>query len=143
MLPFCLSTDSSALTAIMDGYKSDLFCKKLAKVDIPRARSVNGFWYIGNRLLIPRVGDVREQIHWGISGLTNYFYWPNMWRDLEKAYIPSCTDLQRNKSPATSPPGPPHPLPVPDERGQSVAVDFIGPLKEDVGFHSILSITDH
>ena len=65
-----------------------------------------------------------------------------MRRDLEKAYIPSCADCQRNKSRTTRPPGPLHPLPVPDERGQSIAMDFIGPLKEDHGFNCILSITD-
>ena len=39
-------------------------------------------------------------------------------------------------------PGPLHP-PVPDGQGQSITMDFIGPLKEDSGFNSILLITDH
>jgi hypothetical protein len=48
----------------------------------------------------------------------------------------------RNKSNTTSTAGPLHPLPVPDERGDSVAVDFIGPLPEDNGYNMLISITD-
>jgi hypothetical protein len=40
------------------------------------------------------------------------------------------------------PSGPLHPLPVPDDRGDSVAIDFIGPLPLDDGFDCILSMTD-
>ena len=39
-------------------------------------------------------------------------------------------------------PGPLHPFPVPDACGQSIAMDFIGPLKDDSGYNYILSITD-
>ena len=51
-------TDSMVLQAIMDGYKSDPFCEKFAKVNVPGAKLVNGLWYIRSSLLIPRVGDV-------------------------------------------------------------------------------------
>ena len=70
------------------------------------------------------------------------FYWPNMRRDLENAYIPSCADCQRNKSRTTKPVGPLHPLPIPDQRCDSVAIDFIGPLPPDEGFNSIVTFTD-
>jgi hypothetical protein len=36
-----------------------------------------------------------------------------------------------------------HPLPIPDQQGDSVTLDFIGPLPVDNGFNCILSITDH
>jgi hypothetical protein len=62
---------------------------------------------------------------------------------LEKAYIPSCADCLRNKSPTMRPPGPLHPLPVPDQRASSIAMDFIGPLPTDEGYNCILTITDH
>ena len=65
-----------------------------------------------------------------------------MRRDLEKAYVPSCVDCQRNKSSTTKPIGPLHPLPVPDERCDSVAIDFIGPLPVDEGFDCIVTLTD-
>ncbi|KNZ81999.1 hypothetical protein J132_09066 [Termitomyces sp. J132] len=50
------------------------------------------------------------------AALHNSFYWPNMWWDLEKAYIPSCIPCQRNKDCMTKLVGPLHPLPVPDKR---------------------------
>lgn len=65
-----------------------------------------------------------------------------MRRDLEGAYIPGCADCQRNKSKTTKPIGPLHPLPVPDRRCDSVAIDFIGPLPIDHGFDCIVTFTD-
>jgi len=106
-------------------------------------------------LLIPRVGDFCENLfclvhdslgHFGTDKsyavLHNTYYWPNMRCNLKKAYIPSCQDCQQNKSRTTKVPGPLHPLPVPDARGSSVAMDFIGPLKLDHGYDCILTITD-
>jgi hypothetical protein len=76
------------------------------------------------------------------ASLRDSYYWPNMRRDLEHAYIPSCVDCLRNKSPTTRPVGPLHPLQVPDDRGSSIAMDFVGPLPLDKGYDCILSITD-
>src|SRR6202050_3403380 len=42
--------------------------------------------------------------------LCNAYYWPNMRRNLEKAYIPSCTECLCNKSSTQKPTGPLHPL---------------------------------
>jgi hypothetical protein len=60
--------------------------------------------------------------------LRSVYYWPNMRRDLDSA---SCVDCQHNKLSTSKPRGPLHPLPVPDEQGASVAMDFVGPLPED------------
>lgn len=65
-----------------------------------------------------------------------------MRRDLEQGYVKSCPDCQRNKSSTTKPLGPLHPLPVSDQCGDSVAIDFIGPLLEDNGKNCILTLTD-
>ena len=59
------------------------------------------------------------------ASLRNEYYWPNMQCDLEEAYVPSCVDCQRNKSSTVRTRGPLHPLPVPDECGSSVAMDFV------------------
>ena len=40
------------------------------------------------------------------------------------------------------PRGPLHPLPVPDDHGTSVGMDFVQPLPGDEGFSCILTITD-
>jgi hypothetical protein len=65
-----------------------------------------------------------------------------MCQDLEEAYIPSCTECLRNKSPTSKPPGPLHPFPVPDQCGADIVMDFIGPLLLDHGFDCLLTITD-
>jgi hypothetical protein len=116
---------------------------------------INDLWYIGDRLLIPQIMDIREILfrlahdtlgHFGVdksyASLQNAYYWPNMQCDLEQAYIPSCTDCLQNKSPTTRPPGLLHPLPVPDQRASSIAMDFIGPLPTNEGYDCILTITD-
>ena len=54
---FAISTDAYVLRAIMDGY-SHPFSQKLSKTDVPGVKLVNGLWYIGSCLLLPRVGDV-------------------------------------------------------------------------------------
>ncbi len=65
-----------------------------------------------------------------------------MCQDLESSYIPACQDCMRNKSPTTKLSGPLHPLPIPDNCGDSVAIDFIGPLPDDQGFNCIVTFTD-
>jgi hypothetical protein len=152
-----VTTDSSVLQQIKEGYRTDEFSKKFLEAGggMKGVREANGLWYVGDRLLIPRTGNIRENLfrlahdtlgHFGAdksyATLRDCYYWPNMRRDLETAYIPSCVDCQRNKSRTTRPPGPLHPLPVPDKRGDSVAMDFIGPLPVDGGFDGILTITD-
>ena len=77
-----------------------------------------------------------------LSSLRDSFYWPNMRRDLESAYIHTCADCQRNKSTTTKPVRPLHPLPIPDSRCDSVAIDFIEPLPLDNGFDTIDTFTD-
>jgi len=66
-----------------------------------------------------------------------------MHRDLEESYIPACPDCARNKGRTTKPAGPLHPLPVPDGQGDSIAIDFIGPLPTEQGYDGIMTITDH
>jgi hypothetical protein len=152
-----ITTNLSVLKSIKEGYNVDEFCKKVIsnKSALKGIRCANDLWYIGDRLLIPRHGDLRENLfrlahdnagHFGAdkcyATLRNAYYWPNMRRDLEKSYIPSCVDCLRNKSCTMKPTGPLHPLPIPDQRGDSIAMDFIGPLPLDEGFDCILSITD-
>jgi hypothetical protein len=150
-----ICSDREILNKIKAGYLEDEFCKRVASTAMKGWQQINGLWYIGDRLLIPRVTDIRENLfrlahdtlgHFGAdksyASLRDAYYWPNMRRDLEQAYIPSCAECLRNKSPTTRPAGPLHPLPVPDRRGSSIAMDFVGPLVLDQGYDCILSITD-
>jgi hypothetical protein len=152
-----ITTDPSVLHMIQDGYLNDDFCKKIiaSPESTPGVSTANGLWYIGDRLLIPRTGIIRKELfrlahdvsgHFGAdksyATLRDAYYWPNMRRDLETSYIPSCAECLRNKSSTRKPTGPLHPLPIPDARGDSVAMDFIGPLPLDEGYDCILSMTD-
>jgi Integrase zinc binding domain len=106
-----VATDQSILAQIKAGYLTDVFCKRVASTSMKGWSSSNGLWYINDRLLIPRVANLREQLfclahdnlgHFGANksyaALRDAYYWPNMRRDLEESYIPSCADCLRNKS---------------------------------------------
>lgn len=152
-----VSTDSDLLRSIKEGYASDPWCSKLVSdgIKVAGVSKHSGLLYVADRLVVPRVASVRESIfrlahdslgHFGATksyeALRDSFYWPNMRRDLEQAYIPGCVDCQKNKAPTSKPAGPLHSLPVPDDRFRDIALDFVGPLPEDEGFNYLLTITD-
>lgn len=152
-----ITADSRLLDQIRAGYAEDAFCGKFISGQrvISEVRELNGLWYIDDHLLIPRSGTIREDLfrlahdvlgHFGADKsyavLRDAYYWPNMRRDLEEAYIPACEPCMRNKSSTKRVAGPLHPLAVPDGRGDSVAIDFIGPLPMDEGFDYIATFTD-
>jgi hypothetical protein len=152
-----ISIDPKQSKQIKEGYKTDPFCQRVLEnlISFPATKVTDGLIYIGSRLVIPRVGTIREDLfraahdtlgHFGAdksyANLRDAYYWPRMRTELEKAYVPGCDACQRNKGATQQPSGPLHPLPVPDGRGDSVAVDFIGPLPEDEGFDCIVTMTD-
>jgi hypothetical protein len=115
----------------------------------------DGLMFVAGRLVVPRLNDVREHLfhlahdvlgHFGFEksygSLRSSFYWPKMRTDLQNAYVRGCADCQRNKGSTSLPSGPLHPLPIPDQRGDSVAIDFVGPLPEDDGCDTIITFTD-
>jgi hypothetical protein len=153
-----VKTDASVVKAIMDGYKLDPFCRRLASgmLSIPEICKVNGLWYMGNQLVIPKVGELWKNLFWlahdctGHFGadktyamLCNKYYWPNMWKELEEGYILGCESCQQNKASTKRSMGPLHLLPVPEGKGDSVTIDFIRPLPPDEGHDCILTMTDH
>jgi hypothetical protein len=110
---------------------------------------------IGDCLIIPRMGTLHEDLfclahnslgHFSFkksyTTLRAEYYWPNMQKDLCKAYIPACVECQCDKSCTTKPIGPLHPLPIPDQCGDSITIDFIRPCPHDDGFGGIVTITD-
>jgi len=152
-----ISIDTALIENVRSSYAKDVWCQKLlsASRGMPQLVVRDGLWYLNNRLIVPSGCGVREEIfrmahdalgHFGFSKtydlIRDSYFWPNMRKDLEEGYIPSCLECQRNKSSTSKPDGPLHPLPVPDDRCQSIAMDFIGPLPEDRGYNSILTITD-
>ena len=152
-----ISADKLLLQEIRNGYANDTWCKRLpsATASWPELQLKDGLWYVGNRLIIPRTGSLREMLfqlahdslgHFGFDktygSLRESYYWPNMRQDLESGYVASCPECQHNKSTTRKLIGPLHPLPIPDQRGDSVAIDFIGPLPEDEGNNCIITFTD-
>jgi hypothetical protein len=149
--------DESFLNTIRSGYASDPWCQRLARVaaGLPSVKEIDGLWFIGEHLVIPQIPQVRTRIfglahdalgHFGLrksyEALRESFYWPRMRTHLENLYLKSCDECQHFKDRTTRVPGPLHPLPVPNALAESIAMDFIGPLPEDQGYDSILSITD-
>ena len=115
-----IAADQSLLDTIITGYKTDDFAQQLTKDinmgSIEGATLTNKLLYVGRRLVIPRDLHVRELLHnlthdtlghFGFDksyeSLRGSYYWPNMHRDLENAYIPSCTECQWNKSRTSRP----------------------------------------
>ncbi|RDB16052.1 Transposon Tf2-6 polyprotein [Hypsizygus marmoreus] len=152
-----ISTDTKLLDQIKSGYTTDHWCRKLlsASAGMTTLTSVDSLWYVGSRLIVPHVGNIRESLfrlthdtlgHFGFdksyAALRDAYYWPLMRRDLQEGYISSCRDCQHNKLSTTQKAGPLHPLPIPDAHGNSIAMDFIGPLPEEDGFNCIVTITD-
>jgi hypothetical protein len=149
--------DNEIVSKLREGYGNDPWCKKLlsASRGMPELLIKDGLWFLHDRLVIPANCGMREQIfriahdalgHFGFhktyENIRHSYFWPNMRNDLENGYIPSCTDCLRKKSSTSKPSGPLHPLPVPDDRCQSISMDFIGPLPLDHGHDCILTITD-
>jgi hypothetical protein len=153
-----ISADKMFLDEIKAGYQEDNWVTKTlaeARPSLPGIKLVNGLWYVGDRLVIPCIGNVRETLfrlahnvlgHFGFdktyASLRESYYWPNIRKELETSYVPGCVDCQQNKSVTSKPCGPLHPLPISDACGDSVAIDFIGPLPPDSGFNQITSLTD-
>ncbi|GLB45013.1 putative retrotransposable element tf2 155 kda protein type 1-like [Lyophyllum shimeji] len=154
-----LSDNSHLLRDIKLGYDADPYTKRILEDDNAGLLSSgfdvrSGLIYVGDRLVIPKYKDLRENLfrmahdnlgHFGgdksYAALRASYYWPNMRRDLISAYIPSCRECQRNKTKNSKPPGPLRPLPTPDNRFSSITIDFIGPLPVDGGFDQICTMT--
>lgn len=105
----CFDLEDAFLQDIKKGYKMDTFIKKLTSVvtGMTNIQQQNGFWFVDDHLLIPNTHGICEMLyqlahdhlgHFGTQktyeSLHTSYYWPNMQRDLEMAYIPSCADCQ-------------------------------------------------
>ena len=153
-----ISTDKLLLQEIWDGYTIDPWCKKLPSTTAswPDLQLRDGLWYVGNQLIIPHTGSLCELLfqlahdtlgHFGFDkmygSLRLAYYWPNICHDLEKGYVVLCPECQWNKSSTSKLIGPLHLLPIPDQCGDSVAIDFISPLPEDNSFNCIIGVGHH
>jgi Integrase zinc binding domain len=156
-LAFSILADKEFLALLHKEYQEDQWMRTLlsATPSMHNLTTTNGLWFLNDYLIIPNWGHLCEMLfrlahdnlgHFGFNKsyktLHHTYYWPKMRRDLEKAYAPSCAECQRNKSSTTKPISLFHPLPIPDSQGNSVAINFIGPLPVDEGFNSIVTFTN-
>lgn len=86
---------------------------------------VSGSWGNDSSYLLTGAHDTLGHFgfHKTYEAIRNSYFWPNMRKDLEEGYIPSCIECSRNKSSTSKPTGPLHPLPVPDEHCDSISMD--------------------
>ena len=144
---------------IITGYKNDTFAKQFIKDismgSIKGATLNNKLLYVRHQLVIPQDLHICKLLYNLAHDTLGHFrfdksyeslwgscYWLNMCCDLKNAYIPSCAECQRNKSCMSKPTGPLHPLPVPNDCFNTVALDFIGPPPEEHGKDTILTMMD-
>ena len=116
----------------------------------------NGLYYYGiKRLYIPNLDDLRISLlfdhhdiptagHQGFSrtldSLKKNFYWETLREDTMK-YVVSCDSCQRVKASNTSPAGLLQPLPIPEDRFETLCLDFME-LPESVGFDAAMIMVD-
>ena len=159
---FTVKSNLKVITCIKNGYQEDPWCigilddLKWGIIDAKLHITIkNGFLFVRTCLIIPKYKQLCEQLfqlahdnfrHFGTEksyeNLWDNFYWSNMRKDLGCGYIPGCPDCQCNKATTSKWAEPLHPLPIPDNRFDSVAINFIGPLPRDEGFNTIVSMTD-
>lgn len=73
--------------------------------------------------------------------LKRHYYWPGCTADV-KRYVRNCHPCQRSKAPRDKANGLLVPLPVPQQRWQDIAMDFITGLPESEGKNAICTIID-
>jgi hypothetical protein len=104
-----ITADAELVSSIQQNYVNNPWCKRLLDAEFfPHGiHESGGLLYTGNRLIVPQVANICELLfhlahdvlgHFGFGktygSLRDSFYWPNMRRDLEQAYVPACTDCQ-------------------------------------------------
>jgi Integrase zinc binding domain len=105
-----ISADKTFLDEIKTSYQEDNWITKTlveARPSLLGIKLVNGLWYVGDRLVIPHIGNVCETLfqlahdvlgHFGFdktyASLHESYYWPNMRKELETSYVPGCVDCQ-------------------------------------------------
>ncbi|GBG63273.1 hypothetical protein CBR_g37359 [Chara braunii] len=143
-----------------DPIYSDLLKKvKEAPETEPNYRSTEGLLFekisVFDRVCIPNSEEIRSLIlgechdtegHFGwqktLANLMCAYTWPGMKNDCVE-YVRSCKVCQRNKSSTRAPLGLLRPLPIPDQPGDSVSIDFMDThVKSRHGKSQVMVIVD-
>ncbi|GBG72311.1 hypothetical protein CBR_g11240 [Chara braunii] len=143
-----------------DPIYSDLLKKvKEAPETEPNYRTTEGLLFektnVFDRLCIPSSEEIRSLIlgechdtegHFGwsktLANLMRAYTWPGMKNDCVE-YVRSCKVCQRNKTSTRAPLGLLRPLPIPDQPGDSVSIDFMDTqVKSRHGKSQVMVIVD-
>ena len=151
------------LAVIRDAYQDDtLFSKVLLHPEQhPRYTVKNGIVYcknaIGNTVVaIPgalskgrRVTEIAiDQAHRIVGHkaarktrdyVSRWFWWPTLAKDVE-SFCKTCGICQTTKTSTAKPKGLLHSLPIPEAPWQSIAMDFVGPFPECMGYDYLLVV---
>lgn len=88
-----ITADKTFLQSVRAGYADNAWCKTLTTTSLswPDLALCDGLWYAGNRLIIPKTGNLQKTLfilahdvlgHFRFDktygSLINAYYWPNM-----------------------------------------------------------------
>lgn len=153
--------DPDTLHVIVQGYQGEVLFKEwladpsTAPGVILHNHDIHQPLLVDNHLCIPDVlnlcEDLMRQAHEGTAGhlglektveiLWSGYFWETMSRDVCE-FVHVCHSCQQANAPTTKPAGPLHPLPVPHDKFDDIAIDFVGPLPSSGGYDYLLTITD-
>lgn len=103
--------DEDWINKLQEAYTTDPWCTKLlsASCGMPNLVIKNSLWFVKDCLLVPSNCRVWEHIfciahnslgHFGFfkmyESIKSSYFWPNMHKDLEDGYVPSCMECQHN-----------------------------------------------
>jgi hypothetical protein len=157
-----LNVDMGIRDRIIEGYAGDAGLSALRERS-PESfeTAVDGSWYHRvkdqRRLCVPHDPDIIQLIleehhdtylggHLGtaktLESVRRYFFWLGMESSV-RDYVRSCQSCQQNKATSKRPMGLLVPLPIPEERWESVSLDFVMGMRETAaGFDGIVVFVD-
>lgn len=146
--------DDTILDDIRRAYQSDRVAKQILEKGSTEYNVKDGMIYHKHRVYVPHDNTLRTRLlaeqhdtptsgHLGeyktLERLSRSFYWPNM-RRIVRHYCRTCVSCQQNKSTNQLPAGLLQPLEIPDERWETVTMDFITKLPMTKSGHNMLIV---
>jgi hypothetical protein len=146
---------SDLLQEIIDGYAADSWFAQRHRTKLHR--HTDGTWRKDGKIVIPNCRELKLKImkechDVPVSGhggqlrtqhlLERRFWWPGLYTDVLE-YVRTCDLCQRNKASNQAPGGLLQPLPIPEQRWESVSMDLITALpKTRAGKDAIVVFVD-